>query len=413
MPKQGVYDIAIIGGGAAGLTAAWFAAREGRQVAVLERMPQPGQKLALSGGGRCNVLPQAVDAAQYVSDSSHFIVRNLLRSWPLDDVRSFLTDSIGIDIREDSGTGKRTVRGGGEALRKQLLSSIRAKKGIVRTDTEITKIRRSKPFELTLAKGGRTIAQRVIVACGGFSYPETGSDGSGWELARARGHEIIPAYPALTSLVGARSSHRNLAGLTIEATVTARSPEDEASTTGGFLFTHRGYSGPAVLNTSHIVARARQHRLEAEVFVSWTPHDADAWRVLLSGGKRTIRGVLTREMPDRLADLILNESNLQDVRVATLTRDAREMLIRALTQYRLSITRNDGFHSAEVTGGGVPLSELTAKTLESKHVPGLYFCGEMLDVFGPVGGYNFLWAFVTGRRAGEAASRSLLEQREG
>jgi len=409
MSKQGVYDIAIIGGGAAGLTAASFAAQEGLQVVVLERMAQPGQKIALSGGGRCNVLPTEVDAEQYVTDSSKFTVRNILRSWPLEEVRSYLTDELGVVIREDADTGKLTVRGGGEELKKRLLSSIRARKGIVRTDSEITKIRRSKPFELTLGKGGRVNAKRIILACGGFSYPETGSDGSGWDLARASGHEIVPAYPALTSLVGARPSHRNLAGITIDATVTARSPEGEAIARSGFLFTHRGYSGPAVLNTSHIVARARQHRMEAEVFVSWTDHDAEAWRSLLSGGKRTVRGVLIREMPDRLADLLLNELQLHDVRVATLPRDARDMLIRALTQYRLSITRNDGFHAAEVTGGGVPLSELTTKSLESKHVPGVYLCGEMLDVFGPVGGFNFLWAFVTGRCAGSSAASSLSE----
>ncbi len=223
------------------------------------------------------------------------------------------------------------------------------------------------------------------------------------DIARSREHQIVPPYPALTTLIGARSSHRNLAGITITATVTAKSETEQATSRGGFLFTHRGYSGPAILNTSHVVARARQHRQQAQVFVSWTDRTENEWRTLLSQGKKTIRGVLIHEMPDRLADQLLEEISLLEGRVATLEKDRREQLIRTLTKYPLPITRNDGFSSAEVTGGGVHLGEVEPKTMQSKRLPNLYFCGEMLDAFGPIGGTNFLWAFVTGKRAGEAA----------
>jgi hypothetical protein len=142
-----------------------------------------------------------------------------------------------------------------------------------------------------------------------------------------------------------------------------------------------------------------------QVFVAWTDRTVDELRDLLTEGKRTVRGVLIRELPDRLADQLLDEISLFDARVATLGKDRREQLIRTLTEYPLPITRNDGFDAAEVTGGGVHLGEVEAKTLESKRVPRLYICGEMLDAFGPIGGNNFLWAFVTGRRAGDAAGR--------
>ena len=241
-----------------------------------------------------------------------------------------------------------------------------------------------------------------LPACGGLSYSQTGSDGSGFDLVRSRDHQIVSPYPALTSLIGARSTHRILAGITITATVTAKSETEQSSFRGGFLFSHRGYSGPAIPNTSHVVARARQHREQAQVFVSWTNRTEDEWRTLLTEGKKTIRGVLIREMPDRLADQLLEEISLLEGRVATLEKDRREQLIRMLTNYPLPTTRNDGFDSAEVTGGGVRLGEVEPKTMQSQRVPNLYFCGEMLDAFGPIGGTNFLWAFVSAKRSGEA-----------
>ncbi len=370
MSESVLYDVAVVGAGPAGLTAAIFAGREGASTVLLDRMPDPGQKLLLSGGGRCNILPTTADPASYVTDSSSFTLRNILRSWPLEDVRSFLESDIGLKIKQSF----HVVRFGG-------------------TD----------PFFLTSPQKKTIRATHVILACGGLSYPHTGSDGSGLDIARSREHQIVPPYPALTTLIGARSSHRNLAGITITATVTAKSETEQATSRGGFLFTHRGYSGPAILNTSHVVARARQHRQQAQVFVSWTDRTENEWRTLLSQGKKTIRGVLIHEMPDRLADQLLEEISLLEGRVATLEKDRREQLIRTLTKYPLPITRNDGFSSAEVTGGGVHLGEVEPKTMQSKRLPNLYFCGEMLDAFGPIGGTNFLWAFVTGKRAGEAA----------
>jgi hypothetical protein len=387
--------------------AAITCASHGVQTVLLDRMPDPGRKLLLSGGGRCNILPTSVDATAYVTDSSPYTLRNILLSWPLDEVRGYLESKVGLNLRPDKDTGKLHVSGGGKEARARLMDTAKRAGVTIMPSFQVARLGGMGPFYLTSPAKDTARAQRVILACGGSSYAHTGSDGSGFDIARDRGHKIIPPYPALTTLIGARPSHRNLAGISIDATVTARSETEEASCREGFLFTHRGYSGPAVLNVSHVVSRARQHRQRATVEVAWTDRTEDEWRTLLTEGKKTVRGVLIREMPDRLADQLLEENALHDQRVATLERDRREQLIRALVQYDLPITRNDGFDAAEVTGGGVDLGEVETKTLESKRVPHLYFCGEILDAFGPIGGTNFLWAFVTGKRAGEAASRQI------
>jgi len=405
MAESVLYDVAVVGGGPAGLTAAIFAARQGAHVILIDRKADLGQKLLLSGGGRCNILPTATTPEEYVTDSSPFTLRNILLSWPLEDVRFFLEVEAKLKIKTDPATGKQHVTGGGRIARNNLLDLAERTGVKIKRKFHVVRLGGSDPFFLTCPEKRTIRANRVILACGGLSYPQTGSDGTALELLRTREHEIVPPYPALTSLIGARSDHRILSGITMTVTVTAKSETEEASSRGGFLFTHRGYSGPAILNTSHVIARARQRREQAQVFVSWTDHTEDEWRTMLTVGKRSIRGVLLREMPDRVADQLLSEISLHEGRVATLEKDRREQLIRLLTKYPLPITRNDGFSSAEVTGGGVHLSEVNAKTLQSKRSPNLYVCGEMLDAFGPIGGTNFLWAFVTGKRAGEAAGR--------
>ena len=403
MSESVLYDVAVVGGGPAGLTAAIFAARQGANVILIDRKPDPGQKLLLSGGGRCNILPTVSDPEDYITDSSPFTLRNILLSWPLEDVRFFLEVEAKLKINTDPLSGKQHVLGGGKVARSSLLDLAERSGVKIKRRFHVVRLGGSEPFFLTCPEKRTIRATRVILACGGLSYPQTGSDGSGLELVRSREHEIIPPYPALTSVIGARSDHRILSGITMTVTVTAKSETEEASCRDGFLFTHRGYSGPAILNTSHVVARARQRREQAQVFVSWTDRTEDEWRAILTEGKKTIRGALIHEMPDRVADQLLSEISLLEGRVATLEKDRREQLIRLLTKYPLPITRNDGFSAAEVTGGGVSLGEIDAKTMQSRRLPNLYICGEMLDAFGPIGGTNFLWAFVTGKRAGEAA----------
>jgi predicted Rossmann fold flavoprotein len=252
-------------------------------------------------------------------------------------------------------------------------------------------------------------ADAVIVATGGLSVPTTGSDGLGLrELARL-GHTVHPVYAALTPITAARSPFAELSGVSLRVRLSARddAAKRAATAVGGFLFTHEGYSGPSVLDVSHVVARSRAESLApARLTMQWTELGAAEWEeALRPQGNRTVTGALRASLPDRLAAVLLTLADVDPTRsLAELRREERIRLIDILVSAELPWTGDGGYRRAEVTGGGVSLAEVHAQTMESKRHRGLYICGEVLDAFGPVGGYNFFWAWATGRAAGLGAS---------
>jgi predicted Rossmann fold flavoprotein len=247
------------------------------------------------------------------------------------------------------------------------------------------------------------------VATGGLSVPNTGSDGLGLrELARL-GHTMHPVYAALTPLTSADSSFGALSGVSLPVTLSVRDDAAKRSATarGGFLFTHHGYSGPAVLDVSHVAVRSRDESpAPARVTVKWTDLGPDEWEAALRPqANRTVTGALRAMLPDRLAALLLTLAGVDPTRsLAELRREERRRLIDTLVSGELPWTGDEGYKKAEVTGGGVSLAEVDPRTMESRRHPGLFICGEVLDAFGPVGGYNFLWAWATGRAAGLGAA---------
>ena len=404
MAGRATFDVAVVGGGPAGLTAACHAARGGARTVLLDRKAKPGQKIALSGGGRCNVLPTAVDPDAYVTDSSKNAVRKIVRSWPLEEVRTFLERDVGLRLCEEAGTGKLFPVFGGREVQRRLSACARRTGVELRTQALVTGIDVGAPHRLLLEGGSAVEVGRVVLATGGLSYPRTGSDGLGIEIARSLGHAIVEPYPALVALQGGPPAHHDLSGVSVDAVVTVGSGKSRVRSPGGFLFTHRGYSGPAVMNIGHLAARARHDVRPLRISVSWTDRTPQEWEERLSEGSRSVRGVVREVLPARLAACLLNELAVGNAMCRALSPAQRRCLIAALTDYPLAWSGTGGFDEAEVTGGGVHLSQVDPETLCSRIVPRLHFCGEMLDAFGPIGGTNFLWAFVTGKLAGKAAA---------
>jgi predicted Rossmann fold flavoprotein len=258
-------------------------------------------------------------------------------------------------------------------------------------------------WEIALAGGTTLSADRVVVATGGLSVPATGSDGTGLRALQQLGHRLHPTYPALTPLVCEPPPHAHLSGLSLPVELRGAGGRPRAA--GGFLFTHRGYSGPTVLDLSHLVTRARQRREPLPTLrVRWRGLDDAAWAEALAASSRSAGSALRAHLPARLADLLLAEAGVPPERpLAQLSRAARAALLERLTAYPLPCTGDEGYRKAEVTGGGVALDELEPQTLQSRRHPGLHVCGEALDAFGPIGGHNFQWAWSTGRSAGLGA----------
>jgi len=414
--------IVVIGAGAAGFMAAIFAAHpaagdepahtrcgSGRRVLLLERTRDGGRKILMSGGGRCNVLPSALEPRRFVTASSPNTMKKLLLSWPLRDQRRFFEERLGIPLALEEETGKlfpvsnkaRDVR---DCLREMAVGF-----GVeTRFDSSVTGIaHRNGEWGVRLVDGSEIRTAAVIVATGGLSVPATGSDGTGLDIVRGLGHTIHETYPALTPLTAEPHRYAELTGISLPVTIEAPAGKKKKLVTrGGFLFTHKGYSGPSVLDASHLaVLSSRSGGPRQKLYVRWTDLDAEGWDRLLREEEATVHGILRAHMPARLAEALLTDARVEgSTQRSQLTREERARLVQALTRHPLHWTGDEGYRRAEVTGGGVALEEIDPRTMESRLRPGLYLCGEILDAFGPIGGYNFAWAWATGRAAGIGAS---------
>jgi len=399
----------VIGAGAAGILCAIFAARRGVKVLLLESRPKPGAKIRVSGGGRCNVLPSAVALEDYVTQGSRAALRNVLFSWPLPDVIRFFEDELGLALKIES-TGKMFPESDSSKEVVDVLLSECARAGaVLRGGCRVARIDREEDGAFAIhGEGGESWhADRVVVATGGLSLPKTGSDGAGYRMARAFGHTIRPTYPALVALRSNDAISPELAGVSLPVTAcVAVDHRPLESRSGDFLFTHGGFSGPVILDLSHWFTKPRE--AEPSLNVKWGGEQAPDWESLLRRGGSQKAGAIARDvLPRRLADHLLERAGVSSERkLSELTREERAHWVECFERFPLPVQGSEGYAKAEVTGGGLPLEEVHLATLESRIVRGVHFAGEIFDVTGRLGGYNFLWAWVTGRKAGLALSSS-------
>lgn len=409
MPEApSAHQVVVVGAGAAGTMAAIFAASAGADTLLLEGTRDGGRKILISGGGRCNVLPLALDESRFVTDSSPNTMKRILRAWPLAEQRRFFEQEVGIPLSDEPELQKVFPRSHrARDVRDGLLALARERGARIRFETRVTGLTPTAgKWQVELGNAPSIEASAVILATGGLSVPNTGSDGVGLEIARRLGHAMHDTYAALTPLTDAGAHFAGLAGISLPVSLSARGLERRASHRGGFLFTHQGYSGPSVLNVSHVAVRTgRDAAARAAVQVQWTElGDADWEAAFAPQGARTVLAAVRAQMPDRLAAQLIADAQVDPTRLLSeLRREERRRLIDTLVRGALPWTGDEGYKKAEVTGGGVSLADIDSRTMESRQHPGLYLCGEMLDAFGPIGGYNFFWSWATGRAAGTAA----------
>ncbi len=406
----------VVGGGAAGLATAIFAARHRPgSIVILDGARSVGAKILVSGGGRCNVTNAAVTPDDFPGGNRH-LIRRVLRAFPVDRTVAFFRE-IGVPLHEEDrgrlfpdSNRARTVLDAllGEAMR----VGVRV---VPRCRVERIEVR-DEGFAIATTSGA-WIARRVVLATGGMSLPGTGSDGSGYRLAAALGHSVVPTTPALVPLVLDGDFHARLSGISHEASVEVRAEGVRpARLRGPLLWTHFGVSGPVVLDASRFWHRARLEGRAVRVTASFLPEDdaAAAERRLISLAadhpRASLRGGLTHLVPARVGEAVLEAIGIAGhIPLAHLSKEDRRKLAQAMTAWPLPVRESRGYRHAEVTAGGVPLEEVDAATMESRACAGLYLVGEILDVDGRVGGFNFQWAWSSAWVAGHAIAARAAE----
>lgn len=433
--------VTVVGAGAAGCFAA-LAARgalreDGRvvpppadapRVVLRDGQAEPGRKILISGGGRCNVTNAEVRPQDFVTASPRTLRTQLLEFTP-EAVARFFADA-GVPLAEEP-LGKMFPADGRRA--RDVLTALHRRLEEAGVEQRYgSPVRSVRPVD---DGGGWLVdddhSDRVVVATGGRSVPATGSTGFGLDLAVALGHRLVPPVPALAAVHGTVPTA--LAGVTVPAVVTAAAPDGTVlrRTAGSLLFTHRGVTGPAALDVSEVVERHAEVTLHADLWTladpggpmgPWltaaklpgaclpdppAPVDVgtvdDELRALADGAnpRTTLATLLTTRLPRALAEVVAGADAGTDV--TQLSRGARRAVAHRLAALDLAVTGTAGFAKAEVTAGGIPLDELDRRTLESRVAPGSHWCGEVVDVTGRLGGFNFQWAWSSGYLAGRAA----------
>jgi predicted Rossmann fold flavoprotein len=391
-------DVIVLGGGAAGLMAAATAGARGRRVLVLERNPRVGLKILVSGGGRANFTNRSVGAANYVSDNADFARSALARFTP--EAFLALIEAHAVPFHERKH-GQLFCNDSAKSLLRLLLAECEAAGVTVRAGAEVAGVERLQPpregARFAVRVGGEALAcESLVVATGGLSWPRLGVSDFGHRLARQLGLRVVALRPGLVPLLWSRPDAARfapLAGIAVPAHVRCGGAEFEEA----LLFTHAGLSGPVVLQASNYWRLGEA--LEVDLAPGVELRDELAAR-RAAGAAATLRAALAERLPRRLVDALLPDTPERPL--AQLGDRELDAAAAAVQHWRIRPATDAGWDKAEVTLGGVDTRELSSRTLEARAVPGLYFIGEVVDVTGWLGGFNFQWAWASGHAAGEA-----------
>lgn len=414
-----LWDCIVVGGGAAGLWAAGTAALRGRRVLVLEKNNKAGVKILMSGGTRCNITHACSDRqiADAFGKQGRFLLSPLSRLPPEEVVQQFHRMGVKTKVEE---TGKIFPESDKAIeVRDALVHRLIEAGGAIRTGVAVTRVARhasQSGFVVSFANE-ELDASTVIMTTGGLSFSGCGTTGDGYAWLKAMGHSITELRPALTPILSPAAWVHDLSGITLDdASITAlpdgRMPKgkDAQSFTsrGGFLWTHFGCSGPTAMNVSKYVSELPDYKFSS-LAIDLLPDVSDshclAWLDAACQGlhaQKQISNMLAERIPKRLVNSLLVNANVSaETRMAELAKRHRIAIVERIKGWKIPVCGTRGYPKAEVTAGGVSLTEVDSKTMQSRLVPGLFLAGEILDLDGPIGGYNFQAAWSTGHTAGE------------
>ena len=393
MSSSNSFDVIVLGGGAAGLHCAAVAGQRGRRVLVLEGSNKPGKKILMSGGGRCNFTNLNCEPGHFLSANPHFCKSALSRYTPYDFLA--MVERHGIPWVEKAA-GQLFCERSSKDIVSMLLAECDAAGVTLLTDAGIERV--DEGWSVKCAHG-RFTADAVVVATGGLSIPKMGASGFGYELAKQFGLDVLPTRAGLVPFTFTGELHdmmARLAGVSVAATLTG----PERAFTENLLFTHRGLSGPAALQVSSFWHPGET--LLATLLPSMDIRD-ELVNARATSPKSTLRSVLSRLMPRALV-LELQQlffTDVSETALAELSNDRLDRISESLAEWPLKPAATEGYRTAEVTLGGINTDAISSSTMAAKNIDGLFFIGEVLDVTGQLGGFNFQWAWACAQAAGE------------
>jgi predicted Rossmann fold flavoprotein len=384
------FDAIVVGAGAAGMFCAAQAGQAGARVLLLDNGKKPGRKILMSGGGRCNFTNMYVEPAAYLSQNPHFCKSALARytQWDFID----LVGKYGIAWHEKT-LGQLFCDDSAEQIVAMLVAECEKGNVTTRLRTEIISVERTEEADYVLQLNGDTVAaKKLVIASGGLSMPGLGASPFGYKIAEQFGLKVLPTRAGLVPFTLHKpllEQLQVLSGVSVPSVITA---DDGTVFRESLLFTHRGLSGPAVLQISSYWQSGEF------VSINLLPEcDLDAFldEQRNAHPNQSLKNTLAMQLPKRLVECLQQLGQIPDVQLKQLNSKDQQQLVETLTNWRVQPNGTEGYRTAEVTLGGVDTHELSSRTMEARNVPGLYFIGEVMDVTGWLGGYNFQWAWAS------------------
>ncbi|WP_338577730.1 NAD(P)/FAD-dependent oxidoreductase [Brevundimonas olei] len=404
--KSSDIDVLIVGAGAAGMMCAIEAGKRGRRVRLIDHARAPGEKIRISGGGRCNFTNLGTSGANFLGENPRFALSALRRFTQHDFIK--MVDRHGVAWHEKT-LGQLFCDDSAKLIIRMLTDEMKAAGVTLSLGLGVKAVERAgERFQVDLDDGSRVTAASLVVATGGKSIPKMGATGWGYEVARRFGLRVTDTRPALVPLTfepGLLEQLKPLAGVSVDAVVRHKAPKDagagrpakETVFREGLLFTHRGLSGPSILQIS-------SYWREGEAITVDLAPDRDAAAEILAAktenGKQAVHTAVGHVVPRRLAEALCARENLSG-KLAEVGDKKLRALAEAVNVWTVKPVGSEGYRTAEVTLGGVDTAALDQQTMEAKTVPGLFFIGEVMDVTGWLGGYNFQWAWSSSWAAGQ------------
>lgn len=420
-----IYDIIVIGGGSAGLMASVAASEDGAQVLLVDKGNKLGRKLGISGGGRCNVTnaKEIDDLIKYIPGNGRFLY-SALANFSNRDIMTFF-ENMGIQLKEEDNGRMFPVSDKAKTVVDALINKVRSQGVQIRTNSPVDEVLydQGQAVGVRLRSGEVFHSRAVIIAVGGKSVPQTGSEGDGYAWAEQAGHTITDLYPTEVPMTSPEPfiQSKELQGLSLRNIgLTVWNPKGKKLIyhDGDMIFTHFGISGPTALRCSQYVVKALKKfpvtsiMVTLDLFPDKSVDDVynETLALAETDSKKAIKNVLKGYLPERMIPLILSKSGLEDdITFYNIPRQLWLEMAKLLKAFPIAMHGTLSIKEAFVTGGGVNLKEVDPKTMESKLMNGLYFCGEVLDIHGYTGGYNITAAFTTGYNAGKSAALQAIQ----